>query len=95
MKKVIDFIMGISGDKWAHLIVCLLITTSIGFWDILTFHREPEVAAAAGGLTAFFLSIFKEVRDGFFVRNNRFSGADLLFGIIGAIIGFILVFLLG
>ena len=95
MKKIIGFLNRIEGDKWAHLLVCLLITTTLGFWSILTFHVTSGCAALVGGVIALILGVLKEVRDGFFVPNNVFSGADLLADIIGAVIGFILVSILG
>ena len=95
MKKIIAFLNRIEGDKWAHLLVCLLITTTLGFWSVLTFHTVPELAASLGGVVALILGLLKEVRDGFFVPSNEFSGADLLYDIIGAIIGFVLVSILG
>lgn len=95
MKKIISLLKKVTDDKWAHFIVCLLIVTSIGFWDILTFHREHIVSAIAGFIIAVLFGLSKEIRDGYFMKNNVFSWGDFLADVIGAVIGFFLVFILG
>lgn len=95
MKKIIGLLKKVPDDKWAHFIVCLLIVTSIGFWDILTFHREHIVSAIAGFIIAVLFGLSKEIRDGYFMKNNVFSWGDFLADVIGAVIGFFLVFILG
>lgn len=95
MKKIINLLKRVADDKWAHFIVCLLIVTTIGFWDILTFHREHIVSAIAGFIIAVLFGLSKEIRDGYFMKNNVFSWGDFLADVIGAVVGFLLVLVLG
>lgn len=96
MKRVFELLKKISGDTWAHFLVCLLLATSVGFWDIITYRREAVVAAAVAWFASISAGFAKEFYDGFFTnRRNRFSGADLVADIVGATLGFFLVWILG
>lgn len=65
MKKVIDYICGISGDKWVHLLACLLITFVVGQGVHLFSSYDMATCAAIGAVAAFLIGCAKEVFDEF------------------------------
>ena len=95
MKKVFEILKKISGDTWAHFLVCLLLATSVGFWDMVTYKREAVVAAAVAWFASVSVGFAKEFYDGFLTNRRNFSGSDLVADLIGATVGFFLVWILG
>lgn len=94
MKKLWHLINKVEMDKWAHLFVCLLIVTSIGFWVSLTFNGDTDTSIIIGALSAIALGIAKEIRDSH-IEGNFFSWEDFLADIIGTAIGAVLVLIFG
>ena len=94
MRKILEILKSIEGDKWAHFLVCLLITTSMGFWVELTFHIDFIVSAIIGGSVALAIGLGKELRDNH-VAGDFFSWKDFFADAIGCIFGFVLVLIFG
>ena len=94
MRKILELLKSIEGDKWAHFLVCLLIATSIGFWVELTFKGDSMVSAIIGCLIALTIGLGKELRDSH-VAGDFFSWKDFLADSIGCIFGFVLVLIFG
>lgn len=85
MKKVIERLCEIEGDKWVHLVVCLLLTFVVG--QGVHWFSEMELAECAGiGATAAMTAgFFKEWIDEF--RGGEMDYMDLVADFIGCMIG--------
>jgi hypothetical protein len=84
LKKVRELVEK-NSDKLNHFLVCILIMLLFIKFDLVVFHREVSEAM---GLAVFFtlgVAIAKEVADFFTYR--KFSGGDLIAGVIGIAIG--------
>ena len=84
MKKVIEYMMH-NGDKVMHLLVCMVIVMVISRCDMLIWNRPMNVAVAIALFVALFIGIVKELID--FFRYGWFDVKDLLFDLVGAVIG--------
>ena len=85
MKKVIDYICKIGGDKYVHLLACLLITFVVGQGVHLFSCYDMAACAAIGGVTAMILGCAKEAFDEF--RGGEVDYKDLAADFIGCLIG--------
>ena len=94
MNKLFNLLKSISGDKWAHFLVCLLIVTSVGFWLLLMGHFSLLVSTILGGFTALSFGVVKELSDSH-KEGNYFSWGDFLADSIGTISGMVLVLIFG
>lgn len=87
MKRVIEYLCRISGDKWVHLLTCLLITFVVGQGVHLFSCYDMAICAAIGGIAAMIIGCLKEVLDEF--RGGEVDYKDLAADFIGCLIGLI------
>lgn len=87
MKKVVEYICKIGGDKWVHLLACLLLTFVIGQGVHLFSCYDMAVCAAIGGIAAMIIGCLKEVLDEF--MGGEVDYKDLVADFIGCVIGLI------
>lgn len=99
MKKILKvwdnfagWVCKFSGDKYVHLIVGLIIAFVFARLMAVTTKGFPTINyAACGVIAAGAAMLFKEVID--FFRGEDFDGKDIVFGLIGGIIGALLYML--
>lgn len=87
MNRVIEYLCRISGDKWVHLLACLLLTFVIGQGVYLFSDLPMANCAAIGGITAMIIGFFKEWYDEF--MSGEVDYKDLVADFIGCLIGLI------
>ena len=85
MNRVIEYLCRISGDKWAHLLTCLLITFVVGQGVHIFSDYDMATCAAIGGVTAMILGCAKEAFDEF--RGGEVDYKDLVADFIGCLLG--------
>lgn len=87
MNRVIEYLCRISGDKWVHLLTCLLITFVVGQGVHLFSCYDMAVCAAIGGIAAMIIGCLKEAFDEF--KGGEVDYKDLAADFIGCLIGLI------
>lgn len=96
MKKVFEiydkfaqWLCSFGSDKYVHLLFGLLISFAVAWVFVLTTAGATKPACAVCGIIAAVLvGLFKEVAD--FFRDKPFDGVDILFTVVGGIIGTVL-----
>ena len=96
MKKFLElydhfaaYVCKFNGDKYVHLIVGLIIAYLVSaFASIVNVGYSSLTYAFIGFLASVFAMILKEVLD--FFRGHLMDSGDILFGVIGGLIGVIL-----
>lgn len=84
--KVAEWLCSFGSDKYVHLVFGLLISFAVAWMFILTTAGATKlVCAVCGVLTALFVGFIKEVVD--FFRDKPFDGVDVLFTVVGGVIG--------
>lgn len=99
MKKILkvwdnfaDWVCKFSGDKYVHLIVGLIIAFVFAWLLGVTTKGFPAINyAVCSVIAAGVAMLLKEVCD--FMRGENFDGKDIVFGLIGGIIGALLYLL--
>ena len=98
MKKILkvwdnfaDWVCKFSGDKYVHLIAGLIIAFVFAWLMAVTTKGFPAINYAVCVIAAGVAMLFKEVID--FFRGEDFDGKDIVFGLIGGIIGALLYML--
>ena len=87
-----DWVCKFSGDKYVHNIVGLIIAFVFAWLMEVTTKGFPAINYAVCGVIAAGVAMFfKEVID--FFRGKDFDGKDIVFGLIGGIIGAMLYML--
>lgn len=87
IKKIVETLCRISGDKYVHLLACLLLTFIIGIGVLLFSHESQAVCAGIGACAAMIIGFFKEWYDQF--TDGEFPYADLFFDLVGCVLGLI------
>ena len=98
MKKILkvwdnfaDWVCKFSGDKYVQLIAGLIIAFVFAWLMAVTTKGFPAINFAVCVIAAGMAMLFKEVID--FFRGEDFDGKDIVFGLIGGIIGALLYML--
>lgn len=87
--KVAEWLCSFTSDKYVHLLAGLLISFAVAWVFILNTAGATEpVCAVCGVIAAVFVGFIKEVVD--FFRDKPFDGGDVLFTVVGGIIGAVL-----
>lgn len=87
--KVAEWLCSFDSDKYVHLLFGLLISFAVAWVFILnTAGATKPVCAVCGVIAAVLIGLFKEVVD--FFRDKPFDGWDVLFTVVGGIIGAVL-----
>ena len=87
--KVAQWLCSFDSDKYVHLLFGLLVSFAVAWVFILTTAGATKpVCAVCGVIAAVFVGFIKEVVD--FFRDKPFDGVDVLFTVIGGIIGAVL-----
>ena len=85
MKKVIERLCGIDGDKWVHLVGCMLLTFVVGQGVYWLSDMALAECAGIGATAAMTAGFFKEWIDEF--RGGELDYHDLVADFIGCMIG--------
>lgn len=87
--KVAEWLCSFGSDKYVHLLFGLLVSFAVAWVFILTTAGSTmPVCAVCGVIAAVFVGFIKEVVD--FFRDKPFDGGDVLFTVVGGIIGAVL-----
>ena len=87
--KVAQWLCSFDSDKYVHLLFGLVISFAVSWLFMLTtMGATKPVCAVCGVIAAVFVGFIKEVVD--FFRDKPFDGVDVLFTVIGGIIGAVL-----
>lgn len=87
--NVAEWLCSFGSDKYVHLLFGLLISFAVAWVFILTTAGATKpVCAVCGVIAAEFVGFVKEFFD--FFRDKPFDGVDVLFTIVGGIIGAVL-----
>ena len=87
--KIAQWLCSFDSDKYVHLLFGLLVSFAVAWVFILTTAGATKpVCAVCGVIAAVFVGFIKEVVD--FFRDKPFDGGDVLFTVIGGIIGAVL-----
>lgn len=85
IKKIVETLCRIPGDKYVHLLACLLLTFIIGMGVLLFSDESQAVCAGIGACAAMIIGFFKEWYDQF--TDGEFSYAGLFFDLVGCVLG--------
>ena len=87
--RVAEWLCSFDGDKYVHLLFGLVISFAVSWAFMLTtMGATKPVCAVCGVIAAVFVGFIKEIVD--FFRDKPFDGVDVLFTVIGGIIGAVL-----
>ena len=87
--RVAEWLCSFDSDKYVHLLFGLLVSFAVAWVFILTTAGATKpVCAVCGVIAAVFVGFIKEVVD--FFRDKPFDGGDVLFTVVGGIIGAVL-----
>ena len=87
--KVAQWLCSFDSDKYVHLLFGLVISFAVSWLFMLTtMGATKPVCAVCGVIASVFVGFIKEVVD--FFRDKPFDGVDVLFTVIGGIIGAVL-----
>lgn len=87
--KVAQWLCDFTSDKYVHLLFGLLVSFAVAWVFILnTAGATKPVYAVCGVIASVFVGFIKEVVD--FFRDKPFDGWDVLFTVVGCIIGAVL-----
>lgn len=81
IKKILDTLCRIPGDKYVHLLACLLLTFIIGMGVSLFSDESQAVCAGIGACAAMIVGFFKEWYDNF--TDGEFGYFDLVADAVG------------
>ena len=87
--KVAQWLCSFDSDKYVYLLFGLVISFAVSWLFMLTtMGATKPVCAVCGVIASVFVGFIKEVVD--FFRDKTFDGGDVLFTVIGGIIGAVL-----
>lgn len=87
--KVAQWLCNFGSDKYVHLLFGLVISFAVSWAFMLTtMGATKPVCAVCGVIAAVFAGFIKEVVD--FFRDKPFDGGDVLFTVVGGVIGAVL-----
>lgn len=90
--KTAEWLCKFDGDKYVHFVVGLVTAFVFAWLMSVTTVGYPAVNYAASGMiAAAIIMVIKEVVD--FIRGEQFDMQDILFGIIGGVLGTMLYLL--
>ena len=91
MRKIINFIMSIPADKWAHFALCLVIALVTAVIVKLCGGDAASVLAFAWG-AGFLVGLAKEIYDE--IKSKSSDSYDWLADVIGTTLGTLIAYLL-
>lgn len=91
MKKIINFIVSIPADKWAHFALCLVIALVTAVVVKLCGGDAASVLAAAWGV-GFLAGFAKEILDE--IKSKSSDSYDWLADVIGTTLGTLVAYIL-
>ena len=91
MRKIINFIMSIPADKWAHFALCLVIALVTAVIVKLCGGDAASVLAFAWG-AGFLAGLAKEIYDE--IKSKSSDSYDWLADVIGTTLGTLVAYLL-